>query len=393
MANNAKWSVIELFAGVGGVAQGFEAQGDFAPIALTDVDADARATYLENFPQFPRKSYLRRDVRSIYAPRLRDAADGREISGILGCPPCQGFSPAGKRDPEDERNLLMRDYFRLIRTLDPKFFVLENVPRILTDAAFKEQVAALETKGWRIWSGALNAALYGLPQTRQRAIVIGFRGDLGITPTRPKPTHGCGKIFDYATRDHVSLDGADGWRALGAIAELGGRGRAATEWHEELLSDYKKLQPLVTVHREIGHLPSLEAGEACSDSKIHNHIAWPHRARMVEMLQSIPEGGNAEGNGWCREYFTQAYGRLHRDGLARTITGYFHNPGSGRYIHYRDHRALTVREAARLQGFDEDFRFIGHPKVQERIIGNAFPKTFARALAAHVSSALHEAKA
>ncbi len=207
MASEAQWGVVELFAGVGGVTQGFEAQGDFAPIALIDVDADARDTYLENFSLFPRESYIRRDVRSIYAPRLRDVANGREISGILGCPPCQGFSPAGKRDPQDERNLLMRDYFRLIRALNPKFFVLENVPRILTDAAFKAEVITLQSKGWRIWSGALNAALYGLPQTRQRAIAIGFRGDLGITPTRPKPTHGRGNIFDYATRDYVSLDG------------------------------------------------------------------------------------------------------------------------------------------------------------------------------------------
>jgi DNA (cytosine-5)-methyltransferase 1 len=96
MGCDVKWGVVELFAGIGGVAQGFTAQGKFEIIALTDIDADARDTFLENFPQFPPKDYLIKDVRDLTANHLRNTASGRPIHGLLGCPPCQGFSAAGK---------------------------------------------------------------------------------------------------------------------------------------------------------------------------------------------------------------------------------------------------------------------------------------------------------
>src|SRR5687767_10119367 len=121
--SNKKWGIAELFAGTVGVSQGFVEQGHFKLLAISDVDKDAKDTFVENFPKY-RKGYLIKDVRELKGNDLRDAAGGNKIDGLLGCPPCQGFSPAGKRNPRDERNQLMSDYVRLIRELHPRFFVL-----------------------------------------------------------------------------------------------------------------------------------------------------------------------------------------------------------------------------------------------------------------------------
>lgn len=389
---NKKRGIVELFAGIGGVAQGFAEQGGYEIIALTDIDIDARDTFLENFPDFPKSKYLVKDVRDLTARDLLDAAEGRAIEGLLGCPPCQGFSAAGKRNPKDERNRLMRDYMRLVKDLRPKFFVLENVPGILQNAEFQKSLSLLTKEfGYEVWAGALNAALYGAPQTRQRAIAIGFDQSLGVRPAPPVPTHlGYRRVFDYATQKFVTPNEPDGWRTLGIYAELRHNG-GLKDWLSQLDGPDKfglDSPPLTVVQEAIGDLPPLEAGERCAQSDVYNHEAWSHDPEFVKRLTAIPEGGNAEGSGRCRRYFSQAYGRLHRQGLARTITANFHNPGSGRFTHYRDHRAITVREAARLQGFNDDFVFIKTRKVQERLIGNAFHKGLARVIANHIDRLL-----
>jgi DNA (cytosine-5)-methyltransferase 1 len=376
-----KWGVAELFAGTVGVGQGFVEQGNFELLSVSDIDQDAKDTYVENYPDF-KKRYIREDIANISGKTLKDAAGGSKIHGLLGCPPCQGFSSAGKRDPNDERNKLMNDYIRFVRELKPRFFVLENVPRILRDASFTEGLKFLrEEFHYQIWTGVLNAALYGLPQTRQRAIVIGLDASFGFSPIPPSPTH-CGSqlVFDYASQKMISPAKQDGWDALGFYPEFR-RSNDFIDWVSLFKEDPSKLMPLVTVEQAIDDLPSLQAGEKSTAKGIHNHKAWNHNAEFVKRLSQIEEGKNEEGNGRCKKYFSQAYGRLHRSGLARTITSNFHNPGCGRYTHYRDHRAITVREAARLQGFSDSFVFSKTQKVQERLVGNAFPKPLALAIA------------
>jgi len=120
-------------------------------------------------------------------------------------------------------------------------------------------------------------------------------------------------------------------------------------------------------------------------------VPWDHDRDLVTRMHKVPEGCHPPieaTNG--RRYYSQAYTRLHRDGLARTITTNFHNPGSGRFLHYRLDRTLTIREAARVQGFRDDFGFTGRPGVQERQVGNAFPPLWAEAIAAHVTAELHD---
>lgn len=231
----------------------------------------------------------------------------------------------------------------------------------------------------------MSANEYGLPQLRRRAFIVGLRRKAGDTPLSfPK-----GKFPKLLTAREVN---------------------AAVHGEEEVFFSL----PFISVEDAIGDLPALETGdeaiaytsEAFTDyqaSRRHNakllsnHAARTHEDDFVERkLKRIPEGGsNQDLDGRRRfdrgrkiKYLSQAYGRLHRHGIAQTITAHFSNPGSGRFIHYRDHRSITVREAARFQGFDDSFVFCGLWQEQQKQVGNAVPPLLARALAEHFGSML-----
>ncbi|MDZ4696509.1 MAG: DNA cytosine methyltransferase [Deltaproteobacteria bacterium] len=120
---------------------------------------------------------------------------------------------------------------------------------------------------------------------------------------------------------------------------------------------------------------------------LFNHVARAHSAEFLEKISAIQPGqGNAQlpdGERFSDNYFSQAYARLHPQGIGFTITAHFRNPGSGRFTHYRDNRSITVREAARLQSFDDRFIFHGYDRDQERHVGNAVPPLMSAALARH----------
>jgi DNA (cytosine-5)-methyltransferase 1 len=229
--------------------------------------------------------------------------------------------------------------------------------------------------------------------------VIGYRHDTGMTPSCPPPTHaGRGKIWDYRTEALIepSADTMDA--LLGAAPRLGAARSAQysmRDYYPEMLG---ALEPFVTVGEAIGDLedesrgPRSEYARALgADKRVSNHQPWDHGQNLIDRLRNVKEGCRPSvdaTNG--RRYYSQAYARLHRKGLARTITTNFHNPGSGRFLHYRLQRTLTVREAARLQGFRDDFVFIGHQGWQERLVGNAFPPLWAESIASHIVTQLHD---
>ena len=383
--------VLEVFAGLGCVADGFADTGAFEVGALTDWDPAARRAYVGNRPEMDDR-YLLRDVKHVSAEDLRAATGGREVVGFLGCPPCQGWSAAGPRAQDDPRNQLVDDYFRLMSDLDPLFFVMENVPSSLRS----ERLAGLlhdVSDRYAVWSGVLNAACYGLPQTRQRAVVLGYRRDAGIDPTRPPETHfGTEPVFGYRSGGLLvpSMETAD--EILGAPPEVGvlaAERHHATGWVPE---GADALLPLVTVGDALRDLRMGGAADPASayavalgagDVAPTNHGGWRHGPAVVERLAAVPEGGRP-AHDHKRRYFSQAYGRLHRQGLARTVTTNFHNAGSGRFTHYGEARTLTVREAARLQGIPDSFVFSGAASDHERLVGNAFPRLWAERIARHV---------
>lgn len=394
---SAPWAVAEVFAGVGSVARGFARAGGFQIAYLNDIDPMARATYRANETQDV--VYQLRDIQQVTGRIIQDAAAGRPVAGLLGCPPCQGWSAAGRRDACDQRNGLLKDFFRLVNSVYPVFFVMENVPSVADRAELAAALASLRGR-YRVWRGVLNAASYGLPQSRQRALVIGYRRDTGVMPTCPPPTHaGHRKVWDYRTEAFV-VPSADALDALLGAAPRLGAGRAAQySMRAYYPEDLVALAPFVTVGEAIGDLE--DWGGTCSryarslgassQQKTLNHEPWDHGRNLVDRLRQVKEGCRPPmeaTNG--RRYYSQAYARLHRDGLARTITTNFHNPGSGRFLHYRLHRTLTVREAARLQGFRDDFVFIGHQGWQERLVGNAFPPLWAESISSHIVTELHD---
>jgi len=392
------WAVAEVFAGVGSVAQGFARAGGFEVAYLNDIDPVARDTYVANSGSGT--AYELRDVRDVTGPRIKDAAGGRPIAGLLGCPPCQGWSAAGHRDSADKRNRLLKDFFRLVNSVYPMFFVMENVPTVADRAEFAAALGTLRVR-YRVWHGVLNAASYGLPQSRQRVLVMGYRHDTGVTPTGPSPTH-CGqrRIWDYRTEGYVepSLNTLDA--ILGSAPRLGAPRAAQYSMRSYYAAQAASLKPFVTVGEAIGDLeePGGKArwsDYACAlgsdEHALANHEPWEHGPALVQRMRQVSEGCRppvTATNG--RRYYSQAYTRLHRDGLARTITTNFHNPGSGRFLHYRLPRTLTVREAARLQGFSDHFVFTGKAGWQERLVGNAFPPLWAEAIADHIATELRE---
>ncbi|HEX7245096.1 MAG TPA: DNA cytosine methyltransferase [Solirubrobacterales bacterium] len=394
--DGAKAGIVDLCAGIGCVARGFEATNHFEAVALVDIDFDARRTWERNYSHV---DYLATDVRRLEARELLQCADGREITGIVGCPPCQGFSAAGRRRADDNRNKLLGAFFDVVRTLSPRFFVMENVPSILHRSELRAQEEALNQR-YEIRAGLINAALFGLPQTRERAVVVGIDRELAVTPSLPAPTHlGARPIFSYSAADFVIPTVENLSKAIGTSPQIGIPIPERHDVTESLPDDPDQLQDLVTVWDAIGDLPALAEERPTPPSppsefalslgakskSPQNHEPWGHSDTTIKRLSTIPEGGRLKTK---RRYYSQAYARLHRQGLSRTVTTNFHNAGCGRFTHPLEPRTLTVREAARLQGISDDFRFSGHGALQERLVGNAFPPVLAEALAQHLAAQL-----
>nr|WP_246233033.1 DNA cytosine methyltransferase [Nakamurella aerolata] len=389
-----------MFAGVGSVAEGFRAGAGFDIAYLNDVDPAARDTYQENYGTDVPYDLI--DVQDVTADDIRERSGDRPIAGLLGCPPCQGWSTAGPRKQDDARNALLGDFFRLVTDLRPLFFVMENVPAVSDRAELAAALSALSPH-YQTWAGVLNAASYGLPQSRQRTLVIGYDVRTGVQPTPPPPTHaGTRRVWDYRSEKLVkpSVETID--TILGAAPRIGSAASSAYLMADHYEVGTEKLKDFVTVGEALRDLDP-ESGMQASDYARRlgggwfppeNHKSWRHGPDLVARLARVPEGRRPPADVTSgKRYYSQAYARLHRRGLARTITTNFHNPGSGRFLHYAHPRSLTVREAARLQGFRDDFRFIHHPSWQERLIGNAFPPLWAEVIARHVRRQLGESLA
>lgn len=394
------WAVAEMFAGVGSVARGFARAGGFQIAYLNDIDPAVKETYVANSEAEAEATYQVGDVTKLAGSAVLDAADGRPIAGLLGCPPCQGWSAAGQRDSADKRNALLSNFFDMVLTTKPAFFVMENVPSVADKAELAACLRMLDGL-YRTWQGVLNAAAYGLPQSRQRTLVIGYRVDTGVVPTCPPPTHGGRrKIWDYRTEAFAEPSAETLDAILGAAPRLGAPRAAQYSMRPHYASEITRLTPFVTTGEAIGDLEDDSATVKPSGyaralgagaGEVSGHVPWDHGHELVTRMHKVPEGCRPPieaTNG--RRYYSQAYTRLHRDGLARTITTNFHNPGSGRFLHYRLDRTLTIREAGRIQGFRDDFEFTGLRGIQERQVGNAFPPLWAEAIAAHVVAELHD---
>ena len=320
---------IDLFAGCGGLALGFKWEG-FRPVGAVEIDADAAATYAKNIDP---------EVRTA---DIADVHDWPAARVIIGGPPCQGFSQLGTRDPDDPRNRLWREYVRVLRLTGADVFVMENVPQLLKSEQFQLFLDAVEPD-FSVTSGVLNAADYGVPETRRRAIVIGSR--LG-RPLLPAATHGDGLLpyVDVRTALRGLPDRPDG-----------------TRWHVGRLD----VRPT--------SITRYKAVPASGGSRFDMQRALDAQGRG----DLVPPCWRNKVSGT-----TDVFGRMWWDRPAPTIRTEFFKPEKGRYLHPEQHRPITVREAARLQSFPDNFEF---PEGQGMVsvakqIGNAVPPVMAAAI-------------
>ena len=340
--------VVDLFGGCGGFSYGFESLRD-APVrfrACFSVDLDPHAC--ATFEAMVGAKAYEMDVRDLLDAKLRTKLLTKHRRAaplvVVGGPPCQGFSSHRKKDVRvDTRNSLLLVFGEIALAMEPEFIVLENVPEIF-DAKhwphFSALRALLEDAGYRVRARVYDLAAFGVPQARYRALMIARRAGRPFSMPEAPPR----------------------------------RSR-------------------VTVRQAISHLPPLRAGEASDDDPMH--VAPAHTQRIVDLMASVPPDGGSRRNAntdllpKCHDTvdgFRDVYGRLAWDQPSISITAKCSTPSCGRFVHPEQHRSITVREAALLQGFPEAFAFSG-PLVQRyRQVGNAVSPTFSALVGAHIAS-------
>lgn len=326
---NQSFSAIDLFCGCGGLSLGLRRAG-FTVLGALDADRLAVDTYKENHK---RASVLARDIREVSAVQWMEelGLSRGKLDLLAGCPPCQGFSTLrtrnGGRCVRDDDNDLVFEFVRFVKAFRPKAIMLENVPGLMDDVRLVRVKCALSALRYRYVVRVLDATEYGVPQRRKRMILLGSR----VKAPR--------------------------------FAEPVNRQR--------------------TVRAAIRRLPRPED----SDDGIHNY-AVRRSSAVIERIRRIPKDGGSRGDLPDREQlechrrsdgFRDVYGRMAWRRPAPTVTGGCINPSKGRFVHPIEDRAVTLREAALLQGFPRSYRF----KMSEgryavaQLIGNAFPPKFA----------------
>ena len=314
---------VELFAGCGGLSTGFLDAG-LNVVAGYEIDARAVDAYNYNHEYRGSRGFLT-DLRIATGVELLERAGIKRADFVIGGPPCQPFSIAGKRQGQfDVRADMIGHFIRIVGELSPAVFMLENVPNLvgISDGRLLEDVKAeLSLLGYAVDHSIVSAADYGVPQNRKRLVILGMRGKKEVL--FPAATHGAAK------------------------------------------------QPFLSVSSAIDDLP--DAGEY-GETGVYNHEPTVHSADMIERLSTLEPGRRERGS---------YHDRLHPERPSYTLRAGSGNFSPLRPVHHKHHRVITVRESARLQGFSDDFLWPDRiPRLQQyRQVGNAVPPPLARAFA------------
>lgn len=367
-----KIPVLDLFCGVGGFSHGFERTGAFQVALGVDLLSDRVTTFTANHPA---ATAWCEDVNDLSLMGL--SADGPEPHVIIGGPPCQGFSsirPFRTLTEGDRRNNLFEHFVLAVEWFRPEWFVMENVVGMLTHrggATLSHIIELFAEIGYSTECKVLNAALYGLPQRRERLLLVGNRQ--GRRFVWPQPTH----FFDGRSM----------------------AGRRGQKMPSRSLFDVS-LPSAVTVMEAISDLPPIAAGQCAvsypgdakltpyqhfmrgRESTLTLHEATEHSPRMLEIIRFAGNNKAALPPGLVTSGFSTCYSRLEADEPAVTLTVNFVHPASNKCIHPYQDRALTPREGARLQGFEDAFSFKGTRTQIVKQIGNAVPPLLGQVIAA-----------
>ena len=360
-------TVLDLFAGAGGLTAGLHASSNrFRTVGAVEWDQTAAASYEATYGK-----------GLVYAGDIKTWLDQEKVplaDVIIGGPPCQGFSSLGKQDVEDERNSLWREYARTIRRAKPKYFVVENVAEFTKSPQYHHFKTETSKGGmlsdYDFESAVLNSADFGAPQARRRTVVIGYRRDLGF-PGLPVPSHS---------------------------SDAEGTG----------------LLPYVTVKDVLGRVPRTPdrdgvfgerrtafRGKEFAGAFYIRDLHWSRNYTDLSLnrFAVIPKGGNRRDLEPYPELMAPCWtkhktgsgdvmGRLHWDRPSVTIRTEFFKPEKGRYLHPAEDRAITHYEAALLQGFGKNHRFVGSRTAIARQIGNAVPTPLGAAIGRLLAEAM-----
>ena len=326
-----KYKYIDLFAGAGGMSLGFDKAG-FENVLAVEYDECFAETYKFNFPDHNLKV---EDIKNISNDEIKKIIGNNKIDVIIGGPPCQGFSIAGRIGRnfiDDERNQLFKEFVRFVNVIKPKIFVMENVAALKTHnkgKTIEEIVNEFKNVGYTVKYDVLNAVNYGVPQQRRRIFIIGTLNE--------------NNKFEFP----------------------------------------KKTNKYITIKEALKGLPELKSGET---SNIPNHNAMHHSKQMLEKMSYVKDGGDRNDipeelrpkTGDIRKYI-----RYNSKEPSICITG-----DMRKVFHFNQNRALTGRELARIQTFPDNFIFKGNAGKVQQQIGNAVPPKLAFQIANSVKEVL-----
>ena len=346
MDNNSN-TLLDLFCGCGGLSLGFEDAG-FDCLLGIDIWEDALKTY----------RYNRNGVKtlcgdlSVMKGEDIEAVIGTNVVGVVvGGPPCQGFSVAGKRIVDDERNKLYKGFVRMVEYFHPQAFVMENVPNILSiggGAVGAAIIRDFEALGYCVNVKVLIASDFGVPQNRRRAVFVGLRN---------------GVLFDFP--NSLLADKVTSWEALSDLPE--GTLSEGAAYPTAPLSDYQRF---------------IRNGSG----GVYNHNVTVHNERTKKIISMVPDGGNYKDLPLDLQNTRKvhiAWTRLNSRKPSFTI-----DCGHNHHFHYKWNRVPTVREAARIQSFPDTFIFTGNKGSQLKQVGNAVPPLMAKAIAEQIKKYL-----
>lgn len=358
-----KIKIIDLFAGVGGLSYGFAHDDAFEIVAANEILPNMAKAYELNHPKV--KMYCK-DVKDFGIKDLQKDFNIKKggIDLVVGGPPCQAYSTVGKRLIDDPKGKLFQEYYRVLKEIEPKVFLFENVKGLLSmqkGELLKTIISLFESLGYAVQYKVLNSADFGAPQIRERVIIIGTK---------------LNSKFEYPLATHCDSK-------------------------EKAKSANKNLLPYLNLSDAISDLPLIKSNQESFEyssapkndfqtlmrknapEKLMDHSAPNNNANLVKLMENLPDGGSpADLPAELRPKsgFANTYCRLWWNRPSTTITRNLSTPSSSRCIHPKAPRPLTTREGARIQCFPDDYIFYGSRSDRNLQIGNAVPTLLSLAL-------------
>lgn len=344
--------ILDLFCGAGGFSFGFEMNKNFKTLIGVDIDDNISETFKKNNKN---SELIIGDIRNddIKNQIIQKGID-KKINMVIGGPPCQGFSLKGKNlGLNDERNFLFLEFLKIVEKINPEVVVIENVKNLINSSQgyfIKEIKAKLENLGYIVNYDILNALNYNVPQNRERAIIIGSKTSFIPMPAKKK------KFFTVED-------------AISDISYLkSGEGQFSSNYNTPPKTDYQKIM-------------------RNNSNKLFNHVATNHSKIAIRKLSLIPPEGDKSflpKEMLGKQKFSTTWSRLIWEKPSPTIDTRFDTPSNGRNSHPYLNRAITPREAARLQSFPDRFVFYGCKSSICKQIGNAVPPYLAKSIAEQI---------